>query len=156
MIAAILALLFYQTPPAPLPGFGDFAVEETFRGTPKVPLIESKGQRGYRTTIRNAAKEGPDFAGHYKVARAGCGSDCGVFFIVDVMTGRVYDLPFHVAAFPPIFVYQGGGAGVDFRINSRLMILRGCPEETACATYAYEWTGSALKLLRKTPAVELR
>ena len=42
---------------------------------------------------------------------------------------------------------------LDFRLESSLLIVRGCPEEKNCASYFYEWTGSLFKLVQKAAAV---
>ena len=41
--------------------------------------------------------------------------------------------------------------GVEFQLNSRLLIARGCEEDQDCASFFYEWTGTQFKLLRKLP-----
>lgn len=46
----------------------------------------------------------------------------------------------------------GDAEPVSFKINSRLLIVRGCPEDTNCASSFYEWTGRGLKLILKIPA----
>jgi hypothetical protein len=72
--AAILLLFQSHPASAPLPKFEDFRVNEIFKGTPANPLLETRFARLYRTNIRNAAKEGPNFAGHCTIAEWGCGS----------------------------------------------------------------------------------
>ena len=44
----------------------------------------------FRTRIREAAKEPPNFAGHYVLATWGCGAECVSYAIIDVKTGGVY------------------------------------------------------------------
>jgi hypothetical protein len=41
-------------------------------------------------------------------------------------------------------------------LNSRLLVVRGCPEDKNCATYFYEWTASAFKLVLKIDASPIR
>jgi len=45
---------------------------------------------------------------------------------------------------------------LEYRLESRLLVARGCPEETACASYFWEWSGSEFKLIRKIPSVPLQ
>jgi hypothetical protein len=40
-----------------------------------------------------------------------------------------------------------------YKLDSRLLIVRGCPEEKNCGTYCYEWTGTRFKPIRKIGAV---
>jgi hypothetical protein len=43
----------------------------------------------YRTVLRQETAQGPNFAGHYRVAVWGCGSSCSMFAVVNLDTGRV-------------------------------------------------------------------
>jgi hypothetical protein len=140
----------------PLPKFEDFKVAEVFKGTPAQPILRTAHQRLYRTTIRAAARKGPTFAGHYAFAAAGCGSDCSINALIDEKSGEVFDQPFQWISFPLTLQYPD--AGIDppveaYRIDSRLLIVHGCPEEKNCGTYYYEWTGSRFNLLRRLPAL---
>lgn len=47
----------------------------------------------YRTVLREAAKEEADFAGHHKIALAGCGTNCMLAAVINLRTGRVYWFP---------------------------------------------------------------
>lgn len=72
------------------PNFSDYPAA-VYSGPLAEPDVRSHARSGkYRTTIRYAAKERPDFAGHYKIARWGCGTDCIGFAIIDSITGKVY------------------------------------------------------------------
>ena len=58
--------------------------------------------------------------------------------------------------------YEGEYAAIDdkfrqleYRLDSRLLVGRGCPEKANCASYFWEWTGSQFKLVRKIPSVLL-
>src|SRR5271156_6059504 len=83
------------------PRFQDFAVTNVFKGKPAAVDLSTNSQaRLYRTQLRRQAADGPDFAGHYKIAIWGCGSSCAAFSIVDSQTGRVY--------FPPELPYVTG------------------------------------------------
>lgn len=63
---------------------------EVFTGEPaEVDFSSMPEAYLYRTTIRDQAKEGPNFAGHYTVATWGCGTECEGYAIVDAITGRV-------------------------------------------------------------------
>jgi len=73
----------------------------------------------FRTKLREGAKKGPNFAGHYTVITWGCGTDCRLVAIVDARTGRVYFAPFTVSI----------PADADYRLDSRLLIANP-PERT--------------------------
>jgi len=67
----------------------------------------------FRTRIGDDMREGPDFAGHYKVIQFGCGTGCSIVFVGDVASGRVYEFP------------HGGendqGLSLEYRVNSTLL-----------------------------------
>jgi hypothetical protein len=129
------------------PRYQDFAVTNVFKGKPAVVDLSSHPDaRSYRTQLRRQAAEGPNFAGHYKIAIWGCGTSCQEFAIVDSQTGRVY--------FPPelpyvSFVYwDGDDAGLQFRLDSRLIVLHGSPkEEPKVGTFYYVWQTNTLRLI---------
>jgi hypothetical protein len=107
--------------------------------------------------IREGAADGPNFAGHYTVAAWGCGTSCTDFAIIDAKSGRVF-FDNRVRGISSDHVdlrVEPNGAlpnvnGLRFRADSRLLIMLGAPaeDESRDGVGFYEWTGSALKLLR--------
>jgi hypothetical protein len=139
------------------PSFSDYRVKAQ-RITAKQPnLASNKNARMYRTNLRNAAKEGVNFAGHYVLAWWGCGTSCIEAAIIDARTGKVF--------FPSVL--QGVGAGfcdlpdnvetLDFKPNSRLLILSGFKgadqnqPDGKCGIYYFEWTGTDFKQIKYVP-----
>ena len=139
MTPAWLLLLF-------LASFDKYPAAEKFTGKPATPAITTRFQRLYRTMIREAAAKGPNFAGHFTIAQWGCGAGCVSIAIVDEKTGHVRDGPFRALALKA----TDSPEPLEFQIDSRLLIVHGCPEEKNCADYYYEWTGTMFKLLRTT------
>ncbi|HKD78732.1 MAG TPA: hypothetical protein VKH81_03510 [Candidatus Angelobacter sp.] len=132
------------------PKFSDYPVVQIYQGKPAVPIL-SKDQRWYRTVIREGAKSKVQFAGHYTVPIFGCGAGCAGFYLVDSITGKVYD-GFTVAdSFA--WIARPGNENVrriEFYPNSRLFRITGCPGETNCGFYDYEVVdGAGLKLVYK-------
>ena len=107
----------------------------------------------FRTRILADAKSPVEFAGHYTLPRWGCGAGCNEFVIVDSVTGKVYDVPFSVAELPIPWVEEHGGDALkrmDYRPDSRLMKINGCPNERDCGLYDYVMAdGKGLILVRK-------
>jgi hypothetical protein len=134
------------------PTFDQFRAQEKFAGTPAAPILRTRLQRTFRTMIQEAARAGPNFAGHFTLAEWGCGAGCVSMAVVDEKSGRVSDGPFALLGYDLAYVYEGGEEQLDFRTDSRLLIARGCPGEKDCGTYYYEWTGEQFKLIRKSPA----
>jgi hypothetical protein len=140
-----------------LPRFEDYPVTAIFKGTPALPKLRRPGDRLFRTRIREGAAKGPNFAGHYTIADWGCGMGCVSIAIVDASDGRIYDAPFTALAWGmPLMKHEGEFQPVDYKLNSRLLIVRGCPEEENCGSYFYEWTGSRFKLIRKVAALAVQ
>lgn len=137
-----------------VPEFDQFKVAEKFTGKPAAPVLRTRMQKSFRTAIRDAAQGGPNFAGHYTLAEWGCGAGCVSMAIVDNKTGATFDGPFNVLGYDLSYTYEGGDEQLAFRVDSRLVIARGCPGEKDCGSYFYEWTGDAFKLIRKMPATK--
>lgn len=140
-----------------VPKFEDFPISIVFKGQPAPPILETSGDRLFRTMIRKDAKKGPNFAGHYTIARWGCGSYCVSMALIDAKTGTIQRSdPFGILGH-----FSGNYHGdtpdkdapqLEFQLNSRLLIVRGCPEDENCGTYFYEWTNSKFQLLKWIPA----
>ena len=134
----LLALLLLADPT-----FADYPSPADFQGTPAKPVLKTPAQKQSRTMSTDGAKKGPNFAGHFTIAQWGCGSGCVSIAVVDAKTGTVYDGPFKVLTSSPL-----AGPELDFQVRSRLLIARGCPEETNCGPHFYEWTGKQFKPIK--------
>jgi hypothetical protein len=148
----LVGLSFFFLAAEQLPTFDQFKVAEKFTGKPAAPMLRSRMQKQFRSVIRDAVEAGPNFAGHYTLAEWGCGAGCVSMAIVDSRNGQAFDGPFNVLGFDLSNVYEGGEEQLEFRIDSRLIVARGCPGEKDCGTYYYEWAGDQFKLIRKAPA----
>lgn len=112
----------------------------------------------FRTKVREAARKGPNFAGHYTIATWGCGSDCEAFAVVDAISGQLYyPVPFDALDCPPSGKVGGGTyGGLGFRLDSSLLIADGCPLygrrkgpiDERCGARYYNWTDHEFHLLR--------
>lgn len=129
--------------------FADYSVANIFSGKPATPTLMTRTQRIFRTAITQAARKGPNFAGHYTVAEWGCGSGCMSMAVVDAESGKVFSVPFRILSLP---LTQGKGGheyqGAVYQLKSRLLVADGCPEDKKCGTYYYEWKDNQFKLLR--------
>lgn len=52
--------------------------------------LSTRNARMFRTNLRNAAKEGVNFAGHYVLTGWGCGTNCSEWAIIDARNGKVF------------------------------------------------------------------
>jgi hypothetical protein len=96
MTLASVVILAQVTEPS-VWSFERYPAGASFRGTVAKPILATHYERSFRTEIRTQANKGPNFAGHYTVAKWGCGAPCLSFVIVDARTGSVYNPGFPVA-----------------------------------------------------------
>lgn len=79
---------------AQAPRFADYpAIMEPLSTTAKLDLKSNPLAKTYRTVLRKAMTEGPNYAGYYRVAIWGCGSSCATFAVINLKTGRVIAPP---------------------------------------------------------------
>src|SRR5215472_1578913 len=108
-VAALITAAYADQP------FDGFPAGSVYRGHPAMPDFQRRDRefKDFRTRIRNGIKEGPNFAGRYKVIQIGCGTGCTFVVVADVSTGRLYSFP------------RGGEnyqmLQLEYRISSNLM-----------------------------------
>ena len=149
----VVAILIFVSPvhSQDIPGFADYPAPTSFKGKPAQPVLRTAGDRMFRTRIQEGAKQGPNFAGRYTIITWGCGNSCESMVIVDATDGAIHPAPFRFLGYGD---FPDNVRSHEYRLDSRLLIIRGCPddeEESACASYFYKWTGKDFKLLRKIP-----
>lgn len=148
-VAAIVVLLALSgARSAPRPTFSEFAVASPKPFVTAKPDVRSGDARRYRTVLREGAKKAPDFAGHFKIVRWGCGTCCSEFAILNLKTGHAFFPGFIVACEYP-FDFTRPGVAFEYRVNSRLLVIAGAPNEADGGVRYYEWTGARLRLLRR-------
>lgn len=158
LAAACVALL---TPMAlaepPLPRFEDFPAGPAFHGRNR--LVLEPRDRAFRTRLRDAAEEAPNFAGHYVVTQWGCGTECVMGAAVDVRSGRVVWLP------GTLCCWFADGATPDtvpdplrYRRDSRLIVLNGRRDEREgdAGDHYYVIDGARFAPLRDVPPRPVR
>jgi hypothetical protein len=149
-VTSFLLTLLLAGPSLP-PGspfrFEDFATPVESVVSRRPPNLSPPKARRYRTILRQAATEAPNFAGHYRVVTWGCGTCCTEFAILDLRSGEAW--------FPPFF--NGCGYPADneapdgallYRADSRLFVAAGANNERPWGIYYYRWSGRRLELLK--------
>ncbi len=71
----------------------EFPSESDLKGAAVAPVLDTKEKRRYRSTLREAAGEGANFNGHYRLTYWGCGSNCISWAVIDLASGRVWMSP---------------------------------------------------------------
>lgn len=143
--------------PATAPRFAQFPAKE-WTGRNAQPLIVKAEDGLFRTRIREAAKDKPNFAGHYILARWGCGTDCVQLSIIDAITGQVFtdkQLATNVAVnvHPDLLDASSqwpSEGSLKFYVRSTMLMVIGAPNEDPArrGISYYAWNGTGLKLLR--------
>jgi hypothetical protein len=111
-----------------IPTFKDFPVDGPWRGTVPLLKLESPSERMFRTQFRMAAQKPANFAGHYRIAVWGCGTQCLAGGLVNLETGAVLPMP---GTYPRedlkawVFCNSAfGDSGIKTHLESRLLVLR--------------------------------
>lgn len=144
------------------PRFEDYTV--AVRGGKVAPLnLRSHPlARKFRTILgQQVREEGVNFAGHYTLASAGCGTGCSIISLIDARSGRAY-FPDALSGWTGIVGDYEPPEGEEpwmFRAESRLLRIIGRPnigrtrEERygPSGIYYYEWRNRRLRLVRFTP-----
>jgi hypothetical protein len=118
------------------PAFQSFPVREQFQGPNAHPRLTTKQDREFRTSLNRAARQAPNFAGHYILTNIGCGASCVLTAVIDAKSGRVNWLPFTLCCWDDKITEP-----IEFRRDSDLMILHGSKDEKAPGTWTYRFTG---------------
>lgn len=113
---------------AKIPRFQDYHVATAWHGKNAKLWLRTYNEKLFLTQLTNAAKEPPDFAGHYKIAGWGCGSVCASGALIDLKTGAIHPLPFagHGRG-AEYWIFTGGPVEekyIEYRRDSRLLIIR--------------------------------
>lgn len=108
------------------PEFKDYPVCRPYAGK-NTTLQLNRKDRVFRTRLKEAARQKPNFAGHYILTTWGCGMECMMGAVIDARTGKVYRIPFTLCCW-------GGDVGdnfvpVEFRLDSKLIIFSGVRDE---------------------------
>lgn len=127
--------------------FQHYPAVADFTGTPANPILLTPHERLIRTQILSQVRSGPNFAGHYTVAKWGCGSPCVGFVIINERTGTVYDPNFAVACADN----NRMDSSLNFKLNSRLIVATGFSDKLGCGDNYFEWDGRRLKLIHFKP-----
>jgi hypothetical protein len=141
--------------PKDAPTFARYLVRERYSGPLAAPDVKRHPRsRLFRTMIREGAKRGPNFAGHYTLTFWGCGSGCVSVAIVDARSGKVFhprnlrEIDNYNVAYEELVALHGDL--INFRLDSKLLIvIGGINEDTALRGISYFlWENERLRRIR--------
>lgn len=100
----------------------------------------AKDLKEYRTRIRAAVQEGPNFGGNMSLLPIGCGTGCTFVLAIDLNTGTVHNFPIGGDDYPSL--------DLDFERTSRLIVAHYWSSEvdndkTRCLRTSLVWDGQA-------------
>ncbi len=152
-VALLLAMLLSSLSHAKTnaPTFAQYPSETIYKGKiAAVDLESAPDARRFRTRLREGAKKGPNFAGHYALVELGCGTSCATLAVVDVKNGHVFFPEFSPVGFPSL--EEGNHLmdqyGISYRKDSRLLIVNGIPfDKHKVGSYYYIWEAGKFKLI---------
>jgi hypothetical protein len=140
--------------PKNAPRFQDYLAQPIYTGPPATPEVRTHPtSRMFRTMIRDGAKIGPNFAGHYTIVGWGCGSGCSDHAIVDAKSGVVFH-PKHFGAVDNLNIdpelEKPEGRLIKYRLDSKLLIIiGGINEDPQLRGISYfVWDNNRLKRIR--------
>lgn len=131
-------------------------------GKKAAPVLDSRLKRRFRTVLREASQEAPNFNGHYRLARWGCGMNCIGWAIINQRNGQVWMGDYGTNS---CWAYQRDEAlneqrvpdWFDYSLSSRLLYSYACDDDSGRYVFnkrrVYLWQNGQPKLLR-TDAVK--
>ena len=148
-VAAILAQPV-QAQPGWTPTASDYPASKVPAGLTSEPIINTPSKAYFQTRIREGSSQGSNFGGHYALLQWGCGDGCTTFFIVDELSGQVYEPGFHLMAAKGA---PDANYGFHYTADSRLLVMQGCRSNLteSCGKYYMLWTGTRLETLVREP-----
>jgi hypothetical protein len=142
------------------PAFGKYpTTAQEVVSTPRLDLTSNPVARTYQTVLRREMAEGPNYAGHYRLAFWGCGSSCSMFAVVNLRSGKVITasefktvVGTHLAADDFLPGTRSDGWGFRYKNESSLLVVVGAPDEDESRAGAYYFLlqGGMLHLIHTT------
>ena len=122
------------------PKFNQYLVKvDTIK--PKAPNLKShRDARLFRTNLREAAKEGINFSGHFVLSYWGCGASCMTVAIMDSRNGRVF-FPTEISGLS----LQDWENDFKYSSESKLLAISVYENGVLLGIDYFEWTGARLR-----------
>jgi hypothetical protein len=133
--------------------FARYPAERALEGAPAPPKLSTPKARRFRTLLRRAAAEGPNFNGHYRVTHWGQGSNIIEWAVIDLGDGSVWFAPEPDTSCWAPFERDVTDAPdwYEIHVESALLYLHACRLDdgrTFDTRYVYVWERGAARLIR--------
>jgi len=135
------------------------AKKEQINTIPRLDLTSNPIARTFRTVLRNQMAEGPNYAGHYRLAFWGCGSSCLMFAVVNLQNGKVITQE-HIKSVDGVLLAADDFLSATesevwafrYKADSSLLVVLGAPDEDDSKKGAYYFVlkGETLRLIHAT------
>ncbi len=143
------------------PSFDAYPVFREEVANPRLNLASNPIARKYRTVLRLAITEGPNFAGYYRLVHWGCGTSCAMFAVVNLKTGRVIT-PEWFSEVVGVNLYadeflpntESDGWGFRHKSDSKLLVVAGAllsEDDSKEGAFYFVLNGEKLHLIHSTP-----
>jgi hypothetical protein len=146
------------------PQFIDYPVLKVYRSEAALPKFGNPSQydgtdlRCFGADRQSYAGKRANFAGHFVIDACTCGTGCHYLFMWDALNGNFFGrIPISVINVGPYGLGSEDGPieyrGEQYRVDSALLIVEGCVEDTCdCSKRYYQWNGRRFRLLLKVPS----
>jgi hypothetical protein len=134
--------------------FANYPAATKLAHRPAALKLTTRAARRYRSVLRDEAKKGPNFNGHYRVADWGCGTNCVEWGILDLDRGKVWMAPKPLESCwtPNLPEHDTVTDWFEMHLDSRLLYVHDCVSNPPVVVWdrrrVFEWRGGKLRLLR--------
>lgn len=144
----------------PLPRVQDYPAGKSKIKSQVKLRLNTHNKKLFKTRLLEAAKEPPDFAGHYKIAGWGCGSVCAGGALIDLKNGDIFPLPFAGnGRDSEYWIFAGGPMDkkyIEYQVKSRLLVIRRLEsDDHAPDDFYFLWNGRNFRQIRHITAAKL-
>ena len=149
LMSFIACLSFAASGQNKVPQFKDFPAGKIYKGKNVPVKLTTADERMFRTRLREAAKEKPNFAGRYILTTWGCGTTCLMGAVIDAQTGKVYWWDFSICCWEDV---DENFNPIEFRLDSRLIVFSGLRNEDGTkGAHFYKFENGRFVFIKTVP-----
>lgn len=129
--------------------FEDYSVQKIPQ-VKKAKLKLSGNDLHFKTRLKKAYQDAPNFAGKYILTTWGCGAECIMGGLIETTTGKVFLIPFTLCCWDSLIDVEENFKPIDYRLDSSLIIFHGVRNENGgeAAHFYYNFQNNKFNLLK--------